>query len=76
MLRVIVELDDVGMTVGSFHQVGLRSSAHLADEAASGNRHLRAWWEEGQLGYLKDYMPDEKETPRPGLDARKKSRWS
>ena len=24
------------------------------------------WWEEGQLEYLKDYMPDEKETPRPG----------
>jgi hypothetical protein len=23
------------------------------------------WWEEGQLEYLKDYMPDEKETPRP-----------
>ena len=27
----------------------------------------RAWWKEGQLEYLKDYMPDEKETPRPGL---------
>ena len=25
-----------------------------------------AWWKEGQLEYLKDYMPDEKETPRPG----------
>lgn len=25
-----------------------------------------AWWTEGQLGYLKDYMPDEKEIPRPG----------
>jgi len=24
------------------------------------------WWKEGQLEYLKDYMPDEKETPRPG----------
>jgi hypothetical protein len=24
------------------------------------------WWEEGQLEYLKYYMPDEKETPRPG----------
>jgi hypothetical protein len=39
VLRVVVELDDVGMAVGSFHQVCLRSSAHLADEAASGNRH-------------------------------------
>jgi hypothetical protein len=29
------------MTVGSFHQVGLRSSTHLADEAASFNRHYR-----------------------------------
>ena len=25
----------------------------------------RAWSKEGQLEYLKDYMPDEKETPRP-----------
>lgn len=24
------------------------------------------WWKAAQLEYLKDYMPDEKETPRPG----------
>ena len=39
VLRVVVELDDVGVAVGSLDQVGLRSSAHLADEAAGGNRH-------------------------------------
>ena len=41
MLRIVVELNDVGMAVGGFHQVGLRSSAHLADEAASDDRHLQ-----------------------------------
>jgi hypothetical protein len=46
--------------------MGLRSSAHLADEAAGGNRHLKSLVEGGSLEYLKDYMPDEKETPRPG----------
>lgn len=45
--------------------MGLRSSTHLADEAASGDRHLKSLVGGGALEYL-DYMPDEKETPRPG----------
>ena len=32
MLRVVVELDDIGMLVGGFQKVRLRAPAHLSDQ--------------------------------------------
>ena len=39
MLWIVNELDDIAMTVGGFDQMGLCSSAHLADEPAGSDGH-------------------------------------
>jgi hypothetical protein len=39
MLRIVDEFDDVAMTVCGFDQMGLCSSAHLADQPARSNGH-------------------------------------
>jgi hypothetical protein len=44
--------------------VGLRASAHLANEAE------RFHWHE-EIEYLRDYMTEEKETPKPASGASK-----
>jgi hypothetical protein len=40
VLWIIQKLDDIEVAVGGLDQVSLRSSAHLADQAARVNRHV------------------------------------
>ena len=40
VLRIVGELDDVMVTVGRFHQEGLRAATHAAQRTAGENGHL------------------------------------
>ena len=58
-MRIVDEFYDVEIVVVAFKKVRLRSATHLANHAAGVKRH--PW------GNLRNIMPDEKDTPRPGM---------
>ena len=49
MLRIVVEFDNVELAVGGLQQVGLRASAHFADQAQGLNGHSRGKGRRGTL---------------------------